>query len=311
MDTNLDILIGHYSKIHKNKIFSNKMMLTNGNPGIMFFYDTEKELVNFKECFGYYLPIYVQNEDFIETMDITGDIDDKLTIYSKRTWNDSTLVPHRETSISGIYGELFLDIYLRLVCDRKILLSYGSKRGYSLQSETKGIDSIGYVFNGNNIELYLSEAKFVGNKHDAKRSLLNDISKGEIPHLRADYLNKYFGFVLKKDLSCPKQDRKIISGIFADINRRINSIDNPEKFVDIIIDKNIKINFVCFAIFQDKPQNPDDLNMIYDELMQEIKNQFSILGISNYGYEIVFIPTKNKSMIIKEEINSFYEWNHD
>lgn len=305
--TNYELLVKHYILNHKNKVFRTKLFLTNGTPGVMFLYNKSDELMNFKNAFGLYLPIYTKNEDNLQTMNFNGNIDDNLKLYSKRIWNESNVVPHRLTSINGIYGELFMDIYLRVVENKKTLISYASKRSFNSNYESKGIDSIVYTYKNDIIEFYMCEAKFVSDKNAAKSELMKDISKGKIPHLTAEYLNDYFGFVLEKDLSCPIEDRRKINDIFMEFNKAINDIAKPLNFVDLIIAKNIKIHFICFAIFQGLYQHPDMLDSIYIELLDEINIQFNNIGIKNRSSEIVFIPTDNSSMTIKKEIDSFYE----
>jgi hypothetical protein len=227
-------------------------------------------------------------------------------------------MPHRKISVNGIYGELFLDIYIRVVSKVKLLMSYVSKRSFNSSYESKGIDSLGYTLKGHQIEIYLSEAKFVTNKYSAKSELLDDIINGHTSrdgdkvivseaHLTKNYLDKYFGFVLEKDISCPNEDREAIKVFFDEINKEINSIRNPRTFTELLIEKNIKINFVCFAIFNASEKHPDDLSTMYDDLIKAIDQQFNDLGISNYDAEVVFIPTSNSSMVIKKEITSFYE----
>lgn len=314
--TNYELLIKHFKINHETKVFFSRLSLTNGKPGIMYLHDTEHELQNFKNSFGYYLPIYVENEDNIETMNFDNDIDLALEYYSKVTWKDSKIIPHRETNVNGIYGELFLNIYMHIVLGINSLISYASKRSFYTNSETRGIDSIEYAYNSDKIELYLCEAKFVFDKNAAKSELLKDIngckSNSEsgmmisLAHLSKKYLDDYFSFVLKKDISCPNKEKIIIKKFFKEINLEINSRNNPKKFTDILIEKQIKVHFICFAIFCSSENSPDSLSPIYDELIEAINRQFKTIGISNFESEIVFVPTENSSVTIKKEIDSFY-----
>lgn len=317
MSKHEDLLL-HFSSEHASKVFFQRLSLTNGNPGIMYLYNTVNELQYFKESFVAYLPLYIFNEDLIESIDISGDINSKIEIYSKRIWQDSKTMPHRKINVNGIYGELFLDIYLNVVSGIKPLISFASKRSFNSNNESKGIDSIGYVLKDDQIELYFSEAKFVTDKYSTKSELLDDIKNGhsyqngEIvtfteAHLTKKYLDDYCGFVLEKDITCSKEDRQKIRLFYNAINEGINSITKPQKFTDLVIELNVRINFVCFAIFNATERHPDDLSTMYDDLIDAIQQQFITLGISNYSAEVVFIPTNNPSMIIKKEIASFYE----
>jgi hypothetical protein len=316
--TKYDTIIEYFKDNHVSKVFFTKLSLSSGNPGIMYLHNTSDELLNFKDSFCHYLPIYVKNEDNIETMDFSEDINSKLELYSKRIWKESKVMAHRNTNVNGIYGELFLDIYLTVVSKIKLLISYASKRSFNSNFESKGIDSIGYLFNGATIELYLSEAKFVNDKYTAKTELLNDIVNGHskvvdgkiitsMAHLTKEFLDDYFGFVLEKDISCPNTDRVKIKKIFDEFNEEINKVKDPKTFLDLIIEKGIRINFFCFAIFQASEDHPDALKTIFDDLIASIENQFNTIGISNYSTEVIFIPTLNTSMTIKREIDSFYD----
>lgn len=313
-----DTLIQYFKDYHVNKVFFKRLSLTSGNPGIMYLYNTSNELQSFKNSFSLYLPIYVRNEDNLETMDFVADVDAKLELYSRRIWNESKVMAHRSTNINGIYGELFLDIYMKVVSKIKLLISYASKRTFNSNFESKGIDSLGYTFSGGQIELYLSEAKFVLDKNAVKTELLNDIVNGHstivdgitktsLAHLTKEFLDDYFGFVLEKDISCPNADRVQIKTIFDEFNKEINKVSGRKAFTEILIDKKIKVHFICFAIFQAKENHPDNLAAIYDDLIISIKNQFTSIGISNFSSEIVFVPTLNSSMTIKKEIDSFYD----
>ena len=273
----------------------------------MFLYDKDKELENFKNSFGFYLPLYTKNEDNINSLNISGDYDEYLRLLSRRIWPESTTIPHRKTRVAGIYGELFMDIYMRIVRKRNLLLTFASKITFNSNQEIKGIDTLLYDFNNNEIELYLGEAKFVQDVSKARHSLLQDISHADVPHLSEEFLNKYISFALEKGFSAKQEHKNSINEFFNELNKRMNDISKPESFVDFLIDKNIKINFVCFAIFKGNYSHPDELNNIYETLFSEIEKQFDSMKIKNYEAEIVFIATSNPSMTIKMEIDSFYE----
>ena len=66
-----------------------KLSLSSGNPGIMYLHNISDELQDFRDSFCHYLPIYVKNEDTIETMDFSDDINSKHELYSKRIWRES------------------------------------------------------------------------------------------------------------------------------------------------------------------------------------------------------------------------------
>ena len=54
-------------------------------------------------------------------------------------------------------------------------------------------------------------------------------------------------------------------------------------------------------------KKPDELNVHYNEIYESLEKNIVKLGIKYYKIEIVFVPTTNSTMTIKEEMEKAYE----
>lgn len=296
----------HYINNHKQKIFSTKVVSNTCEYYILYNYDYNYELENFKNEFLYYLPYYVSNDDQLRTIDLKIDIDQQMEIRSKKVRRDSTLIPQRLIRNDGIYGELFLDFYLRIVRERNLIITYASKKEFKTRSESKGIDNVAYYIDNDKLNICFAEAKFVSNASTAKTALKSDI-EGDTEHtghLTEDYLNGYMQFIVEKGLNL-SPDEKIKFSTF--LNKLNGELYDEKKFLDILINEDICVNFIFFAIFKSSQKKPEDLELHYNEIKKSATKKISDLNIKNYKIEIVFIPTDNTSMIIKKEIEKNYE----
>ena len=285
----------------------------------MYIYDVDKELQNFSETFLKYLPFYVRNNDYFVTLDDVEDIDEFLASRSKNLRRNSRIIPQRKIESDGIYGELFLDFYLRIVNNRNAILTFANKRSFNSNYETTGPDNVVYYIDSNSkINICICEAKFVAGASGAKKALIEDITgTPEIPatptrdkiaekpgHITDVYLNDYFQFIVEKGVNISEKDKKIFKPFLSDLNKEL---DNGNNFLSVIIKHKICVNFIFFAIFDSTSKTPENLVQNYDEIYDTCKNYVVKLGLTNYKVEIVFIPTSNKTMIIKEAMEKAYE----
>jgi len=299
-------LTEYYKKNHELKIFYKEITSSNYEYGLLYIYAFDKEIEYFRETFGAYFPYYVKNEDQLKNLDPDSpNFEEKLKTVSIRNWKRLPIVPQRKTSSSGIYGELFLDFYLRIVLGLDPLISFASKRSYLNNRESTGIDNI--VFDEkDSLEIYLSEAKFVYDKNAAKSGLIDDVkgTSGSESHLTSDYINSYMDFVIFK-ASESNQIKNEKVRLFIDyVNQKY---DEGVDFLDVCIEKKVKLNVVLFAIFNELEKDVNKFDLIYKKLSEELENKLSVLSLDSYDYKIVFIPTNNTSMTIKEGINKYYE----
>lgn len=273
----------------------------------MYKYEYDKELEYFSDTFLKYLPFYIRNEDYFIALDEIEDIDALLISRSRSLRRNSTIIPQRTIATDGIYGELFLDFYLRIVKRRRAILTYANKRSFDSNHETTGPDNIVYYIDTEGkINICICEAKFVNGASTAKNCLINDIVGNDAKegHITEKYLNDYFQFVVEKGSNLSESDKNIFGPFLSDLNRQL---DNGNNFISVIIKYNICVNFIFFAIFNSTKKDPNKLSDNYNEIYNNCKINVENLGITNYKIEIVFIPTDKDTMTIKKEMEKAYE----
>lgn len=118
-------------------------------------------------------------------------------------------------------------------------------------------------------------------------------------------MNDYITFIVEKNSFFSDNDKLLLKPFFKELNDVL--INKGGNFISFLIEKNIKINCVFFAIFNNQSTNPSDYIDAYDSIETEAKQQLETIGFKNYYIEIVFIPTFSKSMEIKGAINKYYE----
>ena len=300
-------LISHYSDNYSSKIFFKRLTSATNDFYLMYIYEYDKELEHFSDTFLKYLPFYIRNEDYFAALDETNDIDNLLVSRSKSLRRNSTIIPQRTIATDGIYGELFLDFYLRIVKRRNAILTYANKRSFDSNYETTGPDNVVYyVDSDGKINICICEAKFVGGAAGAKNCLVEDIvgNSTKVGHVTKDYLNDYFQFIVEKGSNISYSDKNIFRPFLSDLN---SQLDSGNDFLSVITKHNICVNFVFFAIFDSTKKDPNKLNDHYEEIYENCKTNVGKLGITNYKIEIVFIPTTNNTMTIKQAMEKAYE----
>lgn len=308
----LETLENYYYNEHKDKIFCTKLCVDGKCFDILYDYNKKDEIEKFVLSFTEYLPYYVSNGDTLECIDVNGKVSEKLSEISKRCWNGPS-VPRREAKVNGIFGEVFLDFYERIIKKDKLASTYASRRDFRSNYENKGFDNVLFKINEDNIEFVFAESKFVANKSSAQSSLIKDI-KGEptagkqketLGHLTVEFMNDYMTFVVEKNSFFSDNDKLLLKPFFKELNDVL--INKDGKFISFLIEKDIRINCVFFAIFNCQSINPSDYIDTYDAIEAEAKQQLEAIGFRNYSIEIVFIPTFSKSMEIKGAIDKYYE----
>ncbi len=302
-------IIEHYEKKYIPKVFMTRLISSSKSAYLMYIYQYEKELDNFAETFLVYLPFYVRAEDYFSALNESLDLDEQLIERSKCLRKNSKVVPNRPIESNGIYGELFLDFYLRIINAKKSILTYANKRSFDSDLETTGPDNVVYYIDFNDkINLCLCEAKFVAGAGTAKNKLIEDIvgTPTKEGHITKQYLNDYFQFIVEKGVNMGDSDRKIFEPFLSDLNAQL---DNGNDFISIVIDYNVCVNFIFFAIFDSTRKQPELMSTHYNEIYNQCESNVKEIGIKNYKIEIVFIPTDNNTMTIKREIEKAYEEN--
>ncbi len=307
-------LVAHYQNQYARKVFMTRLSDAMQNAYIMYVYDYAHELDNFADTFLKYLPFYVRNSDYFEVIDESGDVDAQLVSRSKNMRKNSQVIPQRKIEVDGIYGELFLDFYLRIVSARNAVITYANKRSFASNYESTGPDNIVYYIDTTgSINICLCETKFVGGAANAKNNLVEDIvgkpstpgkKDGKPAHVSASFLNDYFQFVVEKGYQIPEPDKSRFKTFFTDLNHQL---DCGNDFISILIKHNVCVNFVFFAIFDSKKRTPDKLKDYYDEIYSQCDQNAKTIGFTNYKIEIVFVPTENTTMDIKRAMEKSYE----
>lgn len=311
MESNLARLEQYYSSEHKGKIFCTSMCVQGKAFDILYSYDKKDEIGKFVSNFAEYLPYYVYNADTLEFIDTTGDFSLKLSELSRRCWAGPT-IPSREARVNGIFGEVFLDFYERIVKKAKLASTYASRRDFKNKGENKGYDNVLFIIKNNSVEFVFAESKFVATKSNATSELINDIKgtpafgdkEERIGHLTSDFMNQYITFIVEKSAFFSDEDKRVLRPFINDLNNVL--INEKGDFISFLINHNIRVNCVFFAIFQDKHFEPEAFIHEYDRIETEAKEHLEIIGFTNYGIEIVFIPTNSRSMEIKGAINGYY-----
>ena len=163
-----------------------------------------------------------------------------------------------------------------------------------------------YIDNNGIINICFCEAKFIGGASRVKNELIHDIEgdSSQPGHVTKEYLNNYLCFIVEKGANVEENDKSIFEPFIDRLNKEL---DTGNDFISIIIKENICVNFVFFAIFDSKKRNPEKIESSYHEIFDKCKEHITAIGFSNYKIEIVFIPTENKPIDIKKEIDKEYE----
>mgnify|MGYP005772747111 CR=1 FL=1 len=295
----------YYKRVCSPLVFVNETSLENNKNVKVYLYDfkTEEELSNFKKVFQEYLPFYVRNYDSISKYKISDDdeeISKMLVEKAKYIKFKSGSIPNRGVDKDGIYGEIYNDFYIRNIIDKDRLISYLSRRSYERpRGENEGIDIVGCGLKNDKLEITFSEAKFMTNIYSAKNNLILDTQN----HLDKDFINDFMNFVIQRQ-------GDIISERVATINEKINEFndtieDTGLTFIEVLNKLEVSVKFIYFAIFNNEHRDI----LFYEDKIQEIINSFNAnikkTNIKNYEIEVVFIPTFNTSMDLK---NKMEEW---
>ena len=295
----------YYKRVCSPLVFVNETSLENNKNVKVYLYDfkTEEELSNFKKVFQEYLPFYVRNYDSISKYKISDDdeeISKMLVEKAKYIKFKSGSIPNRGVDKDGIYGEIYNDFYIRNIIDKDRLISYLSRRSYERpRGENEGIDIVGCGLKNDKLEITFSEAKFMTNIYSAKNNLILDTQN----HLDKDFINDFMNFLIQRQ-------GDIISERVATINEKINEFndtieDTGLTFIEVLNKLEVSVKFIYFAIFNNEHRDI----LFYEDKIQEIINSFNDnikkTNIKNYEIEVVFIPTFNTSMDLK---NKMEEW---
>lgn len=267
----------------------------------MYNFTKPEELNNFKKVFQEYLIYYIKNYDTIESLIIPNTYSEisRLLIDKGKKIRKNPIIPQRNSRMNGLYGELFNDFYLRNICNSERFIAYISKRSYeSGNHENKGIDNVVCAINDNSLEIILSEAKFLISISNSSTGLVDDTE-----HVNLNFINDYMNIVLQKQADLIPERKAIINDRINAINDLVEEYDKT--FIEAINQLGYSIKFVYFAIFNDSDRELLKYKSKIDNIVSGFNKNIITTGIINYSIEIVFIPTFNTSMELK---NYMEEW---
>ena len=276
----VDFLKDFYKNSIKEKIFKTKLNHDNRDIYLLFNYDYDNELDNFKNTFLMYLPYYIRSYDQLITID-RSDLIHELERRSKKVRTDK-IIPQRKKEVNGLYGELFLDFYLRIVCGRNSLITYAHKRAFGSNQESFGPDNVVYYIENNSINVCFCETKFVQGAANAKNKLVNDIlgiEGVEESHISKKFLNEYMGFIVEQGINLSDIEKMKFKDFITELNIEL---EHDKKFVELLEEKGVIFNFVFFAIFNSTFKDTFDFIDYYDDIYDKAKNKVLELGISKY-----------------------------
>ena len=108
-------------------------------------------------------------------------------------------------------------------------------------------------------------------------------------------------FVLNRQQGLDSRRKENVTFKITEINKKI--ILEDKKFVDAINELKYSIRFIYFAIFQyENNRKIENFEDSINEILKEFKKQVKQTGVNNYSIEIVFIPTFNTSMNLKNKM---------
>ena len=311
MSSNYEILKSFYSNNYKGLIFLTEKSLSKNSKARMYCYNYDNEVSSFKKIFNNYLPYYIDNYDSLIYYNLTDDIEKELEKRSVDLW-DGSMIDRKDIDTIGIFGELFTDFFIRIVTEKELMLTYASKKEFNNAIEFKGIDSLACYLENEILEVIVCEAKFVANLSKASSELVYDIegktSKDgnfKAGHVNKNMLNKYVGgFALKKQESISKTTKEDTIKAISKLNKKIISEDKT--FIESLNELGYKMRFVFFAVYQSEHKSPDLIEEQYDKILNSFNRMISETEILLYDIDIIFIPTDNKSKLLKEKMVELY-----
>lgn len=308
-------LHNYYLKNCKPLVFVGEKRLSSDKRCRMYFLDTteENEKNNYRKLFQEYLFYYICNNDIIscskKLINAVSDdeILEELLFQGKSVHDNHGIYPQSDLRRTGIYGELFNDFYLNIVKNEELLTTYDMRTTFK-GDNIHGVDIVAFKKENDRLCLIFSESKFVSSISAASNNLKSDISgsANEKGHVTKEYINDYSCFLLNKQHSSINNKNEELF-ILNKINELNNCIFNEHITpIEAFNQLDIKIRFDFFAVYHDNNQVIDERKIFFDRIVDEFNNSIVKTGINNYDVEVIFIPTKNSSVTLKQEMET---WN--
>lgn len=197
----------------------------------------------------------------------------------------------------GFYGEVLLDLILRVFFETNVLMARGYLYSPIEKGEVKGFDAFHLLEKDGIVELWLGEAKFYVEYYKPVKDVLSKIEKS----LSDDYVNDNVLALLD------------LQSKFSTPCSRLSSIlerwmHNPQiNIAEEIAKENMSIVYPIMIAFQ--PQSGKSYDENVNECLKYINEKIDEIGINisnSFSYKIffVFLPVDNVSNV-KESV---YRW---
>lgn len=199
----------------------------------------------------------------------------------------------------GFYGEVLLDLLLRVYFGTKVLLARGYFYSPLEKSEPKGFDSFHFFDNNGNLELWLGEAKF----HQSFTSGIESVIKKMNSSITDTYMNDHMFTIInyRNDFS---SSHPILDSILDKWEEKPEII-----FSDELASNNVELIYPIFVAFQKQ------LTYSYEKTIATcikkinetlVKFPFSSNIKINVSIFIILLPVKNSNKL-KEDVIKWIE----
>jgi hypothetical protein len=199
----------------------------------------------------------------------------------------------------GEAGELLLHIALRQEFGSDCVISKIAFKD-AANDTVKGFDCVHVVEVGEQLELWLGEAKFYGRMSDAIGEAISSLRA----HLGRDYLRDEFGFILNKveGGSSPHFD------MLSDLLSRERPLD--EIFTRIAIP--VLITYDSTAASTHQERCPDYVKAVEEEARAAVDSMVKRMGVSplprRVSIHCIFVPLPNKQLLVDAWDGKLKSW---
>lgn len=199
----------------------------------------------------------------------------------------------------GFYGEVLLDLILRIYFGTDVILARGYFYSPLENSEAKGFDAFHLLDNNGNLELWFGEAKF----HQSFSSGITSVIQKMNTSITDEYMTKHM-FAIIKERANISHSHKALDSVLDRWD------DDPEiTLADELASENIELVYPIFIAFQKQPtysyeqSNNSCINTINKNL-----NKFPFLPSIkiNVSVFVMLLPVE-KSNQVKEDVIKWIE----
>lgn len=199
----------------------------------------------------------------------------------------------------GFYGEVLLDLLLRVYFGTKVVLARGYFYSPLEKSEPKGFDSFHFFDNNGNLELWLGEAKF----HQSFTSAIESVIEKMSSSITDTYMNEHM-FAIINERNNMSYSHPILDSI---LNKWEN---NPEIILsDELASNNVELVYPIFIAFQ--KQSTYSYEKTITACIKKINETLVKIPFSpnikiNVSIFVILLPVENSNKL-KEDVIKWIE----